>query len=100
MMLRKGGHNDFSRYLLAVDAGGYGGASFSRFIRRIEVIGETDRSELADRMLGAGITPLRIVPGWRSFMRGTSPTSATASRWSESFARGLGHLNQTFQFSR
>jgi hypothetical protein len=51
MMLRKGGHNDFSRYLLGIDDERASLSSFPEYIRKVEVINETYLSELADSTL-------------------------------------------------
>jgi hypothetical protein len=46
MMIRKGIHNDFSRYLLSNHCTNENPISFSRFIRRIDVIQETSNAEM------------------------------------------------------
>lgn len=64
MMLRKGGHNDFSRYLLGIDVEGKSNSSFSEYIRKTEVISETCRSELANAFLGSETAYMAIGPSY------------------------------------
>ncbi len=52
MMLRKGMHNDFSRHLLRGAGPGNERVDFSTYIRRTDVIRESDVSELASTLLG------------------------------------------------
>ena len=52
MMLRKNLHNDFSRYLLNSNHSKTKQIKFSEFIRRTNIIEETDESELGNFMLG------------------------------------------------
>lgn len=49
MMLRKGVHNEFSGYLLSNQCANENPISFSKFIRRIDVIRETTNKEMVSR---------------------------------------------------
>ncbi len=64
MMCRKGGHNDFSRYLLWDGDVAGGSADFGTFIRRVGIVRETYISELADALLGTETAHLSISPNY------------------------------------
>lgn len=53
MIIRKGEHNDFSRYVLSSNNQSPNQISFSEFIRRIDVIDERQISELGQQLIGS-----------------------------------------------